>query len=751
MAPKRKRDSSKTKSRKKTKTITALDALKLKKYLLEQVLKKKKDAKKKASAPVFRGGPRSASIRPPMPDSTMMGRVGELEDILKKIRSGMLEEELKEQKARQAIREAERKEDRLAAMEDRKLALAERAQEREFMIEDRKRKREEEEEDRKRKAEDRKREYRDRDFKHRNAVRDRLKKEAEDRNMMLAGVPIVDMDETMSDKGSIGNQSMQSEAKSQALSIAREIQTNPPKLKKVRKEGKEAADPHMDVEVKSGESVISPYNRKPPKYKTGYKSTEGASVIPILQEADPVVRIEIRNGKAVKIRQSDIDKEIQKENDEKKKAEEEKLKRDEEAAERQTRANMSRINMEMAQISLEKMKQEQKEAERVRKMKETAAIEDAKRLLQETNKDEKAANEIAIDKNLSAAISSDAASNAAAQASALQSQQRKIDKDVFDVKEDKGLKFQVPTREELASAPLGSIGQDLIHTGLAQQVKKLREKMNYQEEDEAPEAQVPAAPSPPPTQVPAATPPPAQVPAATPPPPKAPAQVPVVKQQISLDQLIQNLANTPTGRNIPLAPQPSNTITIGRQVPRTHYFYDPSEQQGPGLKSEYKKGLTTKELDKIMSPYRSQGFMGTVPWDHVKLAKFPPQSRASWIVNLDPAGKPGYHWVALYIDARPKGKQTIEYFDSFAKPIPKGLRKDLLDIQKRMKPVTALQLKENKIVAQHTNTDTCGLHAAAFLKHRYAGHNFKECSGFNEATKREKELKHVPEFKKFLK
>ena len=52
-----------------------------------------------------------------------------------------------------------------------------------------------------------------------------------------------------------------------------------------------------------------------------------------------------------------------------------------------------------------------------------------------------------------------------------------------------------------------------------------------------------------------------------------------------------------------------------------------------------------------------------------KIPDIPKDKTVAYIVNTDPAHKPGQHWVAFYIT-----KKTVYYFDSYGLP-PKGFRK----------------------------------------------------------------------------
>jgi len=39
-----------------------------------------------------------------------------------------------------------------------------------------------------------------------------------------------------------------------------------------------------------------------------------------------------------------------------------------------------------------------------------------------------------------------------------------------------------------------------------------------------------------------------------------------------------------------------------------------------------------------------------------------------FIINTEPNSEPGQHWQAVYIDARPEGDQSVEFYDSYGDP-----------------------------------------------------------------------------------
>ena len=82
------------------------------------------------------------------------------------------------------------------------------------------------------------------------------------------------------------------------------------------------------------------------------------------------------------------------------------------------------------------------------------------------------------------------------------------------------------------------------------------------------------------------------------------------------------------------------------------------------------KPLVTSQLHKVM--FRDPSFLGVFAID-----KIPPTIQKSknikMIINLDPANKPGSHWVAIW-----RKCNTSYYFDSFGRPPPMKIQQWLI-------------------------------------------------------------------------
>ncbi len=167
-------------------------------------------------------------------------------------------------------------------------------------------------------------------------------------------------------------------------------------------------------------------------------------------------------------------------------------------------------------------------------------------------------------------------------------------------------------------------------------------------------------------------------------------------------------------------------------------------------------GLYDDQLDRIMK--KEPDYYGSIMRDEIPmlLPYISKRSRVGFIINLDKSTGPGTHWCAIYIDARPNGSNSLEYFDSFGRPIPSDILRDTQLILKKLKPNTVLKVKENRVVHQSDNTSNCGWFASKYLIDRFRNKPFSEASGYDDKVKisnithDEKEIekfKHMPQFK----
>jgi hypothetical protein len=138
---------------------------------------------------------------------------------------------------------------------------------------------------------------------------------------------------------------------------------------------------------------------------------------------------------------------------------------------------------------------------------------------------------------------------------------------------------------------------------------------------------------------------------------------------------------------------------------------------------------------------RYSDYLGTIPSDGIQkyiLPKVMKGQKVAFVINTDPERKSGEHWTSIFID--PVGSHSVEYFDSFAQPIPPHLMRDIKLIVDKIQPDSYLKFKENKIVEQRANSSNCGEFAIRFLVDRLRGNPFKDVTGYSEALKGEKDI-----------
>ena len=96
------------------------------------------------------------------------------------------------------------------------------------------------------------------------------------------------------------------------------------------------------------------------------------------------------------------------------------------------------------------------------------------------------------------------------------------------------------------------------------------------------------------------------------------------------------------------------------------------------------------------------------------------ESPAIYIINTDPAWKPGRHWVAIY-----KGEET-EYFDSFGEEPTVPAICEFLN-----------EYKYNTHELQQSTSSTCGHYCIYYLIHRCRGYSMENItSRFGSDKKR---------------
>lgn len=117
----------------------------------------------------------------------------------------------------------------------------------------------------------------------------------------------------------------------------------------------------------------------------------------------------------------------------------------------------------------------------------------------------------------------------------------------------------------------------------------------------------------------------------------------------------------------------------------------------------------------MSDPHLKKYFHGTHPAD--KLPKNPVKAVSTgYIVNTDPAGKPGEHWLAIWT----KG-DVCEVFDSYGLPLTTYTDPNLQKWIGQWKFVI-----QNQDTLQSLASQTCGHYALMYLKDRARGFSLEE-------------------------
>lgn len=163
-------------------------------------------------------------------------------------------------------------------------------------------------------------------------------------------------------------------------------------------------------------------------------------------------------------------------------------------------------------------------------------------------------------------------------------------------------------------------------------------------------------------------------------------------------------------------------------------------QEGSGvINDEY--GLNTDQINALMSKYGNE-YIGTIASDEMPsiLSKVEPKSRGGFVINTQKHTQPGAHWQAVFYDARLNGSNSIEFYDSFGRDPTKAFMKEIKELANKLNAETYLKFKINKIIQQSNTSSNCGYFATKFLIDRFRGKPFRECTGFDEHVKDEKNI-----------
>jgi hypothetical protein len=153
------------------------------------------------------------------------------------------------------------------------------------------------------------------------------------------------------------------------------------------------------------------------------------------------------------------------------------------------------------------------------------------------------------------------------------------------------------------------------------------------------------------------------------------------------------------------------------------------KQEGMGIDKRTSKGLTTKEINKLM---KDEGYdvVKAIPSDCIpELVNDVNKKteRFGFIINNEPHTEAGEHWRACFIDV-PEG--NVCWFDSLCgEPTRKEMKgiKVLID---KINPEYYLKFKINRIKLQG-DTSNCGWFCCKFIDDMMNGKKFKEATGWD--------------------
>lgn len=129
--------------------------------------------------------------------------------------------------------------------------------------------------------------------------------------------------------------------------------------------------------------------------------------------------------------------------------------------------------------------------------------------------------------------------------------------------------------------------------------------------------------------------------------------------------------------------------------------------------------LSNEQLDYLASKHPSleHVYRGALPSDGLP-RKLETQFPLAFIVNTDPTGEPGTHWLALWMD-----EDACQVFDSFALPLQSypGVDPFIHWLDRHCKNITT-----NRQSVQSVTTQTCGYYALFYLMLRSVGGTLEE-------------------------
>lgn len=156
------------------------------------------------------------------------------------------------------------------------------------------------------------------------------------------------------------------------------------------------------------------------------------------------------------------------------------------------------------------------------------------------------------------------------------------------------------------------------------------------------------------------------------------------------------------------------------------------------------KGLWDYQIDELMAPFQKYGYLSTICSDEIPklIPEAKGKSHISFIINTLPRSSPPSedgHWQACYIDT--KRDKSVEFYDSFADEPSEQFLVDIKKLIDALQPETYLKFKVNMVIDQRANSSECGYFSMHFIIQRIEGHKFRDCTGYSDVTKSEKDIK----------
>lgn len=125
--------------------------------------------------------------------------------------------------------------------------------------------------------------------------------------------------------------------------------------------------------------------------------------------------------------------------------------------------------------------------------------------------------------------------------------------------------------------------------------------------------------------------------------------------------------------------------------------------------------MDTRQINKVLwrSPITRQAYLGCFPADRIPLLhnRYPHHM----VVNMDPSGSFGSHWVAIYVQSG----SEVDYHDSLGEWPPPSTH-----IRRFLARFAHVHYTQRQW--QSDRSSSCGKHAIYFLHQRCKGHSFSQ-------------------------